>query len=217
VRRGVPNHFPSMPRTLRIIAHDLDSGELVVFGGANFTHVPVTRACSASMALPPIFSPVRIGARHYVDAGAAQVSHLDVADQGGADVIVIINPLVPVYAENVPTGHGRRDSVRDKGAVWVMNQSIRIGTHALMRQACARLSQHAAIILIEPQPTDAILFMHSPASFGARRTILEYAYRTTRARLIEWLEAGDPALARAGWRLSPLAMGNGQTEAQSGT
>jgi len=217
VRRGVPNHFPSMPRTLRIIAHDLDSGELVVFGDPSFTHVPVTRACSASMALPPIFSPVRIGARHYIDAGAAQVSHLDVADQGGADVIVVINPLVPVYAETVPTGHGRRDSVRDKGAVWVMNQSIRIGTHALMRQACARLSGHAAIILLEPQPTDAILFMHSPASFGARRNILEYAYRTTRARLIEWLELGDPALARAGWRLSPLALGNGEAEAQSGT
>ena len=55
-------------------------------------------------------------------------------------------------------------------------------------------------MLIEPEPTDGILFMYNPASFAARRNILEYAYRTTRARMSKWFEAGSPALARAGWR-----------------
>ena len=55
------------------------------------------------------------------------------------------------------------------------------------------------ILLIEPDPTDALLFMHNPASFAARRKILEHAYRTTRAKVAEWLAAGHPALERAGF------------------
>src|SRR6185503_11127010 len=141
VRRGVPNTFASMPRTLRIMAHDLDSGEEVLFGARGFEHVPVTRACIASMAVPPFFSPVRIGDRHYIDAGAAQTTHLDVAIAAGADVIVVINPMVPVRVDSVPTGHGTRDSVRDKGLMWVMNQAMRIGTEKLMKESCQRITR----------------------------------------------------------------------------
>lgn len=201
VRRSIPNSFHAMPRELRVVAHDLDSGEMVAFGGEGFDHVPVTRACAASMAVPPFFSPVRIGDRHYIDAGAAQIAHLDVAADLGADVMVVVNPMVPVAVESVPTGHGRRPSVRDKGLMWVMNQALRIGMHELVREACARLRAGGMqIVLIEPEPTDGILFMHNPASFAARRNILEYAYRTTRARMSKWFEAGSPALSRAGWR-----------------
>jgi NTE family protein len=199
VRRGVPNSFPAMPRQLRIISHDLDSGEQVVFGEPGLEHVPVTRACTASMAWPPIFSPVRIGNRHYIDAGAAQVSFLDVAVATGAEVLLVINPLVPVLTETVPTGHGSRDSVRDKGAIWVMNQGLRIAMHRLMLDACERIAERCALIVLEPRPTDGILFLYNPASFAARRNILEYAYRTTRSRVSEWLRTGRPELARAGW------------------
>ncbi len=95
VRRGIPNTFHGMPKALRIIAHDLDSGEEVRFGSDGFDHIPVTRACIASMAVPPIFSPVRIGDRHYIDVAGAQVTHLDVAVAEGANVIVVVNPMVP--------------------------------------------------------------------------------------------------------------------------
>jgi predicted acylesterase/phospholipase RssA len=190
-----------MPRKLRIMAHDLDSGEEVLFGGSGFEHVPVTRACIASMAVPPFFSPVRIGDRHYIDAGAAQTTHLDVAIEAGADVIIVINPMVPVRVDSVPTGHGTRDSVRDKGLMWVMNQAMRIGTEKLMKESCKRVTQAGhSVILIEPEPTDGILFMYNPASFAARRNILEYAYRTTRARMTERFAGADSAFERAGWR-----------------
>src|SRR5262245_22933134 len=43
VRRGIPNTFHGMPRPVRIMAHDLDSGEQVLFGSDGFDHVPVTR------------------------------------------------------------------------------------------------------------------------------------------------------------------------------
>lgn len=201
VRRGIPNTFHGMPKPLRVMAHDLDSGERVLFGADGFDHVPVTRACIASMAVAPFFSPVRIADRWYIDAGSAQVSHLDVAVGEGANVIVVVNPMVPVRAQAVPTGHGLKGSVRDKGLMWVMNQSLRIGMHQQMHDSMTRIVQSGAadVLLIEPDPTDALLFMYNPASFAARRKILEHAYRTTRARIGGWLESRHPALDHAGF------------------
>jgi predicted acylesterase/phospholipase RssA len=173
----------------------------VFFGGAGHDHITVSRACAASAALPPFFSPVRIGDRHYIDAGAAQVAHLDEAVARGADVLVVVNPMVPVRAEGVPTGHGHRPTVRDKGYLWVANQASRIGVHEMLRQSIARIqaSSEVEVLVIEPDPTDGILFMFSPASFSGRRKMLEYAYRTTRDRVAGWLDGRERAVRRARW------------------
>jgi len=200
-RRGVPNTFSALPRALRVVSHELDSGALTVFGAEPHRHVPVSRACIASMALPPIFSPVRIGDRHYVDAGAAQVAQLDVALAAGAQALVVVNPMVPVRATTVPTGHGHRTSVRDKGAIWVMHQVLRMGIHEAMREACRRITASVPVLLIEPDPMDGILFMYSPASFAARRSILEHAYRTTRSRVVAWVADHHAALVAGGFTL----------------
>lgn len=200
-RRGVPNNFRTLSKPLRILAHDLDTGEAVCFGSPDFDHVAISRACIASMAVPPFFSPVRIHDRFYIDAGPAQVVQLDAALEWGADVLLVINPMVPVSVNAVPTGHGPRSSVRDKGYMWVANQAIRIGMHTLLREAVARITARRAadVILIEPNPTDGILFMFSPASFTGRRKMLEYAYRTTRDRVTEWLANRAEPVSKAGW------------------
>ena len=203
VRRGVPNSFYGMPRPLRIMAHDLDSGRLAIFGQGDSAEVSVTRACIASMAVPPFFSPVRIGERHYINAGAGQIAHLEVAIEHGANVLVVVNPMVASSVAQVPTGHGHRDSLRDKGMMWVLNQAIRIGIHKIVREECARIESEgrAKVILIEPSPEDCILFMYNPASFDARRAILEYAYRHTRSELARSFASGDAsALKQAGLR-----------------
>jgi NTE family protein len=202
VRREVPNRFAAMPRSLRIIAHDLDNGQLVLFGSPGLDHVPVTRACIASMSVPPLYSPVRIGSRQYIDAGSAQVAHIDVASESGADIIIVVNPMVPVIAQDVPTGHGPRSSLRDKGMFWVLSQANRISAHKLMKDACTRFQAEgrAEVILIEPESTDGIFFMHNPASFAARRAILEYAYRSTRSRVSRWFSVGSRVIEATGWR-----------------
>jgi NTE family protein len=202
VRRGVPNSFQAMPRPLRIMAHELDSGAVTLFGSPEADGVPVARACIASMAISPFFSPVRIGDRHYINPGAGQVAHLDVAVEQGAEVIVVLNPMVPVKVESVPTGHGHKESLRDKGMMWVLNQAIRIGMNRLVAESCERVaaSGKAQVILIEPAPEDGILFMYNPASFDARRRLLEYAYRHTRAKIAEAFGTSGSALERAGWR-----------------
>lgn len=202
-RRGVPNSFSTLQRPLRIIAHDLDSGEEAVFGEPGLEHVPVTRACTASMALPPFFSPVRVGNRYFIDAGAAQVRVLEAAAKCQMRAVVIVNPMVPVRTKAVPTGHGERPSLRDKGAMWVANQAHRISMQALLEETIERLRRdtHMQVMLIEPEPTDTLLFMYNPASFAARRTILEQAYRTTRERIQSWPLAQLSLTPRAGGEL----------------
>ncbi len=201
LRRGVPNQFGNLPKTLRVLAHDLDSGAAVRFGAPGFEHVPVTRACVASMATPPLFSPVRIGNSHYINPAPVQVSHVDAAVELGAEFIVVINPLVPLNVNYVPTGHGVRASVRDKGAMWVANQANRIKLHGLLWQSIERIRERnqAQVIVVEPEPTDGTLFMHNPASFAARRAILEYSYLYTRELVSHWLERNDLPLDVLGW------------------
>lgn len=204
LRRGIPNAFRAMPRRLLIPAHDLDSGERVVFGSSGFEDIPVSRACAATLALPLFFSPVRVDDRHFLDGGLGHVAHLDLAEADGSDLAIVVNPLVPVSTERraVPTGHGARESVRDKGLLWVYNQALRIGAHARLHQDVVRVQTagRMQVLVLEPEPTDALLFLHNPASLKARRAILEYAYRTTRERIARWMERNRAIVERFGWQ-----------------
>lgn len=193
-RRGVGNSFKGLARPLRIIAHDLESGEPVVFGSLGKDDVPVTRACTASMALPPIFSPVRVGERRFINAGAAQVQLLDVAATEHLSTVVVVNPMVPLCTAWSTEGHssgealGERGALGDRGAMWITDQSNRISLQALLGESCRRLTDETGIrfIVIEPEPADTLLFTDNPASFSARRAILEQVYRTTRERVSKW-------------------------------
>jgi len=84
----------------------------------------------------------------------------------------------------------------------VFNQSMRVGAHARLHQEVARL--HASgtmqVLVLEPEPTDVRLFLHNPVNIGARRAILEYAYRTTRERIALWIEKNRAVVDRFGWR-----------------
>jgi NTE family protein len=203
LRRDIPNVFFAMPRPLRILAHDLDSGQKVLFGSEGFENIPVSLACAASCALPFFFSPVRIGSRHYIEGGLCELAHLDVARAQGIDVTIVVNPRVPIATKGapVPTGHGLRRSVRDKGFVWIFNQARRISAQAMLEQEVRYPPDGMRVLVLEPSPTDTVLFLENAKSVDARRTILEYAYRTTRARIVEWA-LSDPELAeRLGWRV----------------
>jgi NTE family protein len=203
LRRGIPNAFRAMPRALRLPTHDVDSGERVIFGGEGHEDIPVSLACAASLALPPFFSPMRIGDRHFIDGGLGQVANLDIAADAGVELSIVVNPMVPVSVAHraVPTGHGVRQSVRDKGLFWVMNQAHRIGAHARLHQNVDQIQQKTPmmVLVLEPEPTDVLLFLHNPSNLAARRAILEYAYRTTRERITVWMERHHGVVARLGW------------------
>jgi predicted acylesterase/phospholipase RssA len=185
-RRGIGSSFAALPKPLAVVAHDLDAGGRTVFGASPFVDIPIARAVVASSAIPVLFAPVRVGERDYIDGGLGDVAHVDVARQLGAQVVLIINPMVPIRSEvetrDIPTGHGRMKRVRDKGLLWVYNQAFRMRSDVHLRAGLERYraeNPDAAVLLLEPDPTDATLFMHSPMNFAARRAILTHAYTTT--------------------------------------
>jgi NTE family protein len=185
-RRSIPTTFRELARPLAIIAYDLDAGERTVFGKAPLTEVPLEKAIAASSAIPLLFAPLRVNDRDYVDAGLGDVAHVDVAADFGCEAVLIVNPMVPIRSEvhlrDIPTGHGRMKRVRDKGLLWVFNQSFRMRSESRLRAGLDRYrAEHpgAEVLLLEPDPSDATLFMHSPMNFAARRAILTHAYTTT--------------------------------------
>jgi len=198
-RRGIPNSFEKMPKKLLIVANDLNTGRRVVFGTERFSQVLVSRAVIASSAIPVLYAPVKIGDRDYVDGGIGDVAHIDVAEQMGCRIVVVINPMVPVRTDskgsNVPTGHGFRHRIRDKGMVWVFNQSMRMRMEARLRLGLERFKKEhpdTEVVLFEPEQTDATLFMHSPMNFAARRAILKEGYTST----LQQLKNGETPLSK---------------------
>lgn len=190
VRRGVPASFAELNKQLRVVASDLDAGTRAVFGEEGLAGVPIARAVAASSALPILYAPVNIEGRDYVEGGLGDAAHVDVAEQAGCTLVVVINPMVPVHtppdAPGVPTGHGRKHRVRDKGVIWVYNQAMRMRMEARLRLGLERFRREhpdTTVALIEPASDDATLFMHSPMNFAARRAILEDGYNSTRRAL----------------------------------
>ncbi|MEY4577985.1 MAG: hypothetical protein RL701_2688 [Pseudomonadota bacterium] len=189
-RRGVSHSFAELPRPLYIVANDLDAGQRVVFGQGNLRDVPIPRAIAASSALPILYAPVRHNDRDYIDGGIGEVAHVDIAQEQGCELIIVVNPMVPVHAGasglDVPTGHGPKRRVRDKGALWVYEQAIRMRSEARLRTSLDALRTSAPntqFLVLEPKQTDATLFMYSPMNFAARRAILEEGYTST-ARML---------------------------------
>lgn len=189
-RRGIPKTFGEMPRRLMLVANDLDAGQRAVFGVGALDDVPVARAIAASCAVPPLYAPVRIAGRDYIAGGGGESGHVDVAVGVGCELVIVLNANVPVRndpsVKTVPTGHGPKRRVRDKGFLWVHNQATRLVTEARMQQGLAAFrSAHPDVeaVLVEPDKSEATMFMYSPMNFAARRVILEYGYKSTVARL----------------------------------
>lgn len=200
-RRGVGSLFRDLQRPLIVPSHDLDTGDLVPFGGKGHEHHRIARAACASMALPLFFAPVRIGERTFFAGSTGNASALELAiTELSAETVLIINPLVPVSARGgafrVPTGHGAGEGVRDKGLLWVYNQALRIGEQARLRSELGLLrARHPNVefVVIEPSPVDAVRFMDSPMKYSARRTILEEAFRSVREHVRSGTSIAPPA------------------------
>jgi NTE family protein len=78
--------FDELPIPFRAVATDLNTGEMVVLGDGS-----LTQAMRASMAVPGLFTPVRLGGRTLVDGGVARSLPVDVVRSMGADVVIAVD------------------------------------------------------------------------------------------------------------------------------
>ena len=112
---------------LLIPAIDLNSAERVVFGAGDLASVPISDAVAASSAIPGFFDPYTINGRDYVDGGVGFSGHADLAAETGAEVVFVINPLVPNRAAEGTS------SMRLRGVYTIMEQVSRINGQNLLQ------------------------------------------------------------------------------------
>jgi predicted acylesterase/phospholipase RssA len=185
--RGLSNSFAERTRTLLIPAIDLNTAERVVFGAGALREVPISAAVAASSAIPGFFDPFPINGRDYVDGGVGFSGHADLAADAGADVVFVVNPLVP----NLQDGGG---SMRTRGVYTIMEQAGRIYSQNLLTLGLATLAvkfPRAAFYLLQPPRTNTLLFGPS-MGFEASRAALRYGYTSTQ----EWLDEQGSGLVR---------------------
>jgi predicted acylesterase/phospholipase RssA len=199
------NDFRQLEKNLIIVAADLDSGQAVRFGQDGHEHVPISKAVEASTALPGVYAPVEIEGRHYVDGVLLKTMHGSVALEEGAELLICLNPLVPVdTAEAVSEGVMRRGKLIDRGLPTVLSQSLRTMIRSRLGAGLAAYDgkfPSAEVVLFEPPADDYDMFFTNVFSFSSRRMVCEHAYESTRTQLLERYDELAPILARHGLTL----------------
>ena len=186
--RGIPNDFRACVRPLLIPAMDLDRAERVVFGTGAFAEVPVSEAIAASSAIPGFFEPFRIGERDFIDGDVGHTGHADLAVEAGADVVVVVNPLVPLRTD------GRAPALRRQGLYGILEQVGRINSQSLLELGLRELAlRHPGveIHLVQPPALDTPLFGPS-MGFEASRQALRFGHDSVQ----QWLEREGARLRR---------------------
>lgn len=176
--RGRTDEFEDMPRRLFVVAVDLDSAEAVAFGRKGAPKVPVSRAVQASTALPGLYRPVRIHGRDYVDGGVKKTAHINLAIQQKADLVICVNPIVPI---DNSTGGALNGHLSNKGVTYVLDQVLRIALHGRMQYGMERYGMEhpdVDILLLQPTRDDMRMFRYNIMRYSARRIVAEHGYRS---------------------------------------
>ncbi len=188
--RKFKERFGQLPVNLWVTAMDLDTGERVLFGPGEIEDAPVLDAVVASCAIPGVFEPVALKGRYLIDGGTGSAAHSDVLFRAGARVIVVVNPVVPIRNDRslvcIPSIEGRCASLRDRGIPMIIDQAFRIHNYTKMEMGLARFhAQHprVKVFRLEPDPAEAAAYAYNPMDYTHRKEILEWGYRSTRARL----------------------------------
>lgn len=176
------NQFADLEKELFLIATDLDSGERAVFGEKGSQGAPISVAMAASAALPLLYKPVRIGEREYVDGGLRGNASIDVAIEHGADLVVCINPMVPIdtsirYKRNTTN----RRYLSQRGIQSIAGQTLRISTHASLQyhiKQLRRANPQVDIILIEPRREYSQLFSYNMMRYSSRLEVARQGFES---------------------------------------
>jgi predicted acylesterase/phospholipase RssA len=207
---GRSNDFREVRRALYLTATDLDTCERVVFGAEGFEDVPISTAVRASGALPMVYAPVEVAGRELVDGGLLSTSNLDIAVEEGAKLILVINPLVPFvndFSGTVRTLRGvRKRRVSDMGFPRIGYQAFKLLAHQRLHEQAKHWGERypgVDIVLIEPEPTDELMFKTSMMNFTSRVDIAHHGFRSVTRHLLGEYERYSEITERHGIEISP--------------
>jgi len=178
--KGLSNNFETLRQPLYIPAIDLEDGHSVVFGDEEWTHVPISKAVTASSAAPLYFCPVRIGDRDYIDAGIGRLVCFELAARKAVDFMLIIHPCSHVRLADsrtrATTSAAKRKGFR--GFLSIADQAARINQEARLSLALdLHLRQSSdKFFVITPNPSDPLIFERSFLSFRDRVRLIRSGY-----------------------------------------
>ncbi|WP_417548174.1 patatin-like phospholipase family protein [Marinobacter segnicrescens] len=203
---GRTNDFRELRRRLYVIAVDVETTEPVFFGEPGLDHIPVSKAIQASMASPGLYVPVQVEGRYCVDGTLRKGLHASVAFDQGADLVLAINPQVPIDARAAEAaGTMAADELTGSGMPNMLSQMYRAMVYSRMQKGIAQYARDYPdrnVVLFEPTRDDATLFNSSVFSFRSRRQVCEHAYKMTRRDLLRRADQLEPVLAKQGIRLN---------------
>ncbi|MFN8542631.1 MAG: patatin-like phospholipase family protein [Candidatus Binatia bacterium] len=200
---GRTDDFRRLRRRLLIPATALDTGAIEVFGNRPQDPTPISRAVSASAAIPLVFAPVRIDGVDYVDACVTKSAHAGLAVSHGARLVVVVNPIRPLVLQAEDAGRLAR-----AGALAIAGQSFRV---AIQRRLHDGLRRHAYehpetdIVLIEPYERDLELFDLPLMTYTLQTEVIRRGYRTTIKKFLADWNHHLTVFARHGITLAPRA------------
>jgi NTE family protein len=87
-------NFDDLPIPFRAVAMDIATGDEVVLGEGD-----LATAMHASMAIPAIFSPIKLDGKILVDGGAANNLPISVVRDMGADIVIAIDISTPLLEQ----------------------------------------------------------------------------------------------------------------------
>ena len=175
---------------LYLAATDLDTCERIVMGGPDWDDVPISRAVSASTALPMVYKPVEIKGRHLVDGGIRSTTNVDVAVEAGAKFVIVVNPLVPYvndFQKVIPTMLGSRvRRVRDMGFPQIGYQAFKLLAYQRLHEMARQWQERypgVDIVLIEPEPDDEMMFQTNILNYTSRVEIARHGFESVTLKL----------------------------------
>jgi NTE family protein len=206
---GRVNDFRLLDNELYLTATDLDTCERIVFGEEGWRDVPISKAVECSTCLPLIYKPVDLKGRQFIDGGIRSTTNVDIAVEKGAKFIVVVNPLVPYvndFEKTIPTVFGRRvRRVSDMGLPAIANQTFRLIAHQRLHQAVEQWQERypgVDIVLLEPEPTDDLMFGTPIMDYSRRLQIAKHGFETVTAALAENYDSYHEIAERHGLEIS---------------
>jgi predicted acylesterase/phospholipase RssA len=201
--------FRLLAGELYLAATDLDTCERIVFGAAGWDDVPISKAVSASSALPMLYQPVEVKDRELIDGGILSTTNLDIAVEAGAKFIVVVNPLVPYvndFEKRVTTLAGSRvRRVSDMGFPHIGYQTFKLLAYQRLHEVARRWEERypgVDIILIEPDPNDELMFQTGIMSYAANVDIARHGFQSVTLKLAQDYPRFKRICARHGIEIS---------------
>ncbi|MFC1851138.1 patatin-like phospholipase family protein [candidate division CSSED10-310 bacterium] len=204
--------FRKLNKELYIGATNMDSFEHVVFGDEGWRDLPISTAVRASSAMEPIYSPAKIGHNYYIDGAFTRTTNFELAVRKGANLVIIIDPLVPIKTEQ--SGY-----VMNKGGIFSTIQGVKglVASRFDRGYSFAKKQYpHVDFYVFKPRGEDMRLMSGSPMKYKIRLGIVKLAFEDTIKRITDDFDIFYKGFMKHGIEITKQVVSDEEVKLRSG-